>query len=96
MKSNKIYQVLLYSNLGNFFSFLYLILIARILNDNHFSLVTSLIALATSIAYIFYFIVPFISDEISNKHTNDKIKFTYIDLIKKNIILFLGLIFFFF
>jgi O-antigen/teichoic acid export membrane protein len=96
MKLNKIYQILIYSNLGNFFSFLFLILIARILDDDHFSLVTSLVALATSIAYVFCFVVPFISNEISKKYTQDKIKSIYIDFIKKNIILFIGLLIFFF
>lgn len=68
MKINNIFSILSYGNLANFLSFLFLILISRYLTVQDFSLVTSLTSGAIAVAYIFSYLVPYISNEISKKH----------------------------
>jgi hypothetical protein len=91
---NLLFKILSYSNLGNILSFIYLILLTNYLNKNDFSLVTSLIGLATGIAFAFNFIIPIISNEISKKN-NLNLKKIYYDIIYKSFFLCVLLLIFF-
>ena len=88
MNLKSIFKILGYSNLGNFFSFIYLILITRYLSQNDFSLITSITNLAVGSAYIFSFIVPIISYEISKNNKKKNLKGSYLSLLKINYIFF--------
>jgi len=92
MTLKSIFKILGYSNLGNFFSFIYLILITRYLSQNDFSLITSITNLAVGSAYIFSFIVPIISYEISKNNKKKNLKESYLSLLKINYIFFFFLI----
>ena len=94
MNISLLFKILSYSNLGNILSFIYLILLTDYLNKNDFSLVTSLIGLATGIAFVFNFIIPIISNEISKKN-NLNLKKIYFDLIYKSFYFCVFLLIFF-
>jgi O-antigen/teichoic acid export membrane protein len=95
MKLKNIFNILGYSNLGNFFSFIYFITITRYLSKNDFSLITSITNLAVGAAYIFSFIVPIISYEISKNNKKKNLQKSYLSFLKINYIFFFFLIIFF-
>lgn len=88
MNLKLIFKILSYSNLGNLFSFLYLIFISNYLITNDFSLITSITSLAIGIAYIFSFFVPALSNIISKSRKSNIWRF-YINSIKNLLILFI-------
>lgn len=95
MNLKSILKILSYSNFGNLFSFLYLILISNYLVANDFSLITSITSLAIGIAYIFSFFVPAISNIVS-KNKNKNIWGFYINSAKKLLNIFILSILFIF
>lgn len=65
--------IIVLSNLGNFFSLLFLIFMSRNLNSDHFSLNSSLIGFVSLMTVLTTFLTPYISKFVAN---NSKKKFT--------------------
>ena len=88
-------RVFLISNFGNFFSFLYVIYISKVLKVGDFSLITSSISLIGMLTLVSSFFVPIISQQVSSNY-NKYIKKFYISSIFKFsvIFLFIGIIFY--
>ena len=90
-------SVFFISNLGNFFSFIFIIMMGRLLLPEDFSLISSLLGLAATLAFVYAYL-PSILAKYLSKYSNYNIREFYFFNLKKffKFIFFLSLIIFFF
>ena len=89
-------SVFFISNLGNFFSFIFIIMMGRLLLPEDFSLISSLLGLAATLAFVYAYL-PSILAKYLSKYSNYNISKFYFFNMKKffRFIFFLSIIIFF-